>query len=89
MAGHCRQAVRRSSHQMIPRVVYARLERNADGTSLRCCHIALNDQIHRGGRTEQSRWVSDICVGDFAIYQTDVVGDGINYLSPGRTRGSE
>jgi hypothetical protein len=53
---------------MIPRVVYARLERNADGTSLRCCHIALNDQIHRGGRTEQSRWVSDICVGDFAIY---------------------
>ena len=61
----------------------------ADGASLRCCHNALNDQIHRVGRTEQSRWDSDICVGDFATYYTDVVGDGINYLSPGRARGSE
>jgi hypothetical protein len=67
-------------------VVYARLERACRWSLLRCCHNALNDQIHRGGRTEQSRWDSDICVGDFVIYYTDVVGDDIHYLSRGERR---
>jgi hypothetical protein len=59
---------------------------HAGGVSLCCCHNALNDQIHRGGWTEQSRWDSDICVGDFVIYYTDVVGDDIHYLSRGERR---
>jgi hypothetical protein len=62
---------------------------HADGASLRCCHNALNDQIHRGGRIEQSRGDFDICVGDFVISYTDVVGYGVTYLSPGRARGGE